>query len=84
MRQVTVSSWIAWNPLRSKRNGRYTEIMYRGGTYVRMYSRVAVLGSQFRSIPATSILVSNRTLVVNGHAVYMGGRYVHTRKSFGI
>ena len=47
------------------------------GRYVRMYSHIAVGGSQFGSIPATSILVSNRTLVVAGHAVYMGVRYVY-------
>ena len=47
-------------------NRRYTGMKYRRGTYVRMYSHVAVLGSQLRSISATSILVMDRTLVVDG------------------
>ena len=40
-----------------------------------MYSHV--LGSQFSSISATSILVMERTLVVDVLAIYIGARYVH-------
>ena len=39
------------------------------GRYV--CSRVAVLGSQFRSISATSILVMDRTVAVDGPAIYL-------------
>ena len=56
--------------MRRKRNGRYTEIMYREGN-VRIYSHVAILGSQFSSISATSILVVDRTFAVDGPAIYL-------------
>ena len=45
--------------------------MYRAGTYVHTYSHVAVLGSQFSSISATSILVMDRTFAVDGPAIYL-------------
>ena len=45
------------------------KIMYREGMYVA--SRVAVLGSQFRSTSATSILVMDRTFAVDGPAIYL-------------